>query len=105
MSISPALVCNSATLFWYALIGLFSSAAFFDDGGGGTVASVVAAAVVASLVVALVVAAAAVSVFAVLAGEQPATARARNVKMMFFKRASFVGMGANPTTQGRTGVN
>jgi hypothetical protein len=85
-------------LFWYALIGFFSSAAVVGDAGGGTLASVVTALAVAA-VVSLVVAATAVSLFVVLAGEQPATARARNAKMMFFKRASFVGMGANPTTQ------
>gem|GEM_PF-4597587 len=72
MSISPALVCTSATLFWYWLIGLFSSAAALDVVADGTVASVA----VALLLVVVVSVCAVVSLFAVLAGVHAATATA-----------------------------
>jgi hypothetical protein len=72
MSISPALVCSSATLFWYALIGLFSSAAALDDVAGGTAASVA----VALPVVLVSAGAVAVSLLAVFAGVHAATATA-----------------------------
>src|SRR3954466_757788 len=101
MSISPALVCNSATLFSYEVMGLFSSAAaVVVVAGGGTLASVVGA-VLAAVVAAGVPA---VSLFAVLAGVHAAIARTNNPKIVFLKRASFVGLGANPTTQAGRGV-
>src|SRR5258708_36504413 len=84
MSISPALVCTSATLFSYWLIGLFSSAAALDVVAGGTVASVA----VALLVGLVSVCAAVVSLFALfglLAGVHEATAPASSAWRSVFK--------------------
>ena len=72
MSISPALVCNSATLFSYWLIGFFSSAAVVGAAGGGTVASVA----VALVVVMVSVCATAVPLGTLLEGEHAVTATA-----------------------------
>jgi hypothetical protein len=63
-------------LFWYWLIGLFSSAAVAVD-AGGTLASVVVFVVVVVEVVALVLASETAVLFPLLAGVHAATARAR----------------------------
>src|SRR6185436_5121437 len=52
---SPSLVCSSATLFSYALIGLFSSAVVAAAGGVVATVSVVVVSAVVSVVVVPVV--------------------------------------------------
>src|SRR5258706_10317712 len=89
MSISPALVCSSATLFSYWLIGFFSSATVVGAAGGGTVASVA----VALLAVMVSVCVAAVPLFALLAGEHAATATASRAEVTVFKSILPRGLG------------